>query len=240
MRIAVCDDSVSFQKQFTGIVREWDPGQCLECFSSGAELLKAAEKAPSFDIVFLDIYFPRENGMDIAVKIRKLSPETGIVFITVSEDYAVDAYSVNAVHYLVKPVTVEGVMESFRRFENLRAKPRSFLSLSIEQNNGTVYLDDISFIVSAGHIKEIHLTGGQVLCARMRFQELEEKLDENFLKLNKGTIVNMEQIRTMSSDYCLLRDGTKLSFSQRRRIAIRNTYEQFVYSRLFGKEDEAQ
>ncbi|MCD8338294.1 MAG: LytTR family DNA-binding domain-containing protein [Lachnospiraceae bacterium] len=236
MRIAICDDSVLFQEQFTNLVRRWDGTQCPECFSTGAELLKAAAEPPAFDIVFVDICFPGENGIDIAAKIRKLSPETGIVFLTCSEDHAVDAYTVDALHYLVKPPSAEDVREVFRRLEIFRSRQRPTLSLVVERNSVLVYLDTISYIISDGHAKEIHLTDGQILCVRMQLRELEKKLDETFLKLNKGSIVNMEQIRTMHTDYCLLRDGTKLGFSRRERAAIRGTYDQFVYSRLFEKE----
>ncbi len=45
MRIAICDDDEFFRERFTGVVKEWDPAQCPECFSSGAELLKAAVEA---------------------------------------------------------------------------------------------------------------------------------------------------------------------------------------------------
>ncbi|MCC8102801.1 MAG: LytTR family DNA-binding domain-containing protein [Clostridiales bacterium] len=220
--------------------REWDGTQCPECFSSGAELIKAAAELPAFDIAFIDICFPGENGIDIAAKIRKLSPETGIVFLTNSEDHAVDAYTVDALHYLVKPPTTEAVGEAFRRLESFRSRQRPTLSLAIERDTVTVYLEDIFYIVSDGHTKEIHLTDGRVLRVRMQFRELEEKLDKTFLKLNKGTIVNMEQIRTMNKDYCLLRDGTKLAFTRRERVAIRNTYDQFVYARLFEKEEECR
>lgn len=236
MRIAICDDDVLFQKRFTKMIREWDPTQCLECFSTGAELLRAAAGG-AFDLVFLDIYFPEENGLDVAARLQKVSPETSIVFLTVSEDCAVDAWSVNALHYLVKPVTAEGVEEAFRRLARLRSRPRRILTLPVDHDSVTVYLDEVTYIVSDGHAKNVCLTSGQTLRVRMHFHELEDKLDDTFLKLNKGTIVNMEHIRTMSKDYCLLRDGTKLTFTRRGRRAIEDTYEQFMYSRLFGEKN---
>ncbi|MCD8075332.1 MAG: LytTR family DNA-binding domain-containing protein [Lachnospiraceae bacterium] len=232
MRIAICDDSALSQIVFIDVVREWNPMEHPESFTTGAELLRAAEKVPAFDIVFLDIYFPEESGLDIAGKLRRISPGTAIVFITNSDDHAVDAYSMNALHYLMKPITKEGVREAFRRLENLRAKPRSILPLPIGRDSITLYQNEISYIVSDKHAKEIHLTDGQILRVWMEFRELEEKLDNSFQKLNKGTIVNMEQIRVMSKDFCLLRDGTKLAFSRREREKVQNAYDQFLFLRL--------
>ncbi len=122
MRIAFCDNSTLSQILFIDVVREWDSKERPECFSTGQELLKAAEEAPAFDIVFLDSYLPMENGADIAAKLRKISPETGIVFIVNSSEHALDAYSLHALHYLVKPIRVEDVCEAFRRLESFRQK----------------------------------------------------------------------------------------------------------------------
>lgn len=232
MRIAICDEDALSQEQLTQAVREWDPMQCPECFSSGAELLKAAAGGV-FDIVFLDTGFSGEKGLDVAVRLRKMSPETGIVFLAASGDYAIDAWSVNALHYLVKPVTAEDVAEAFRRLELIRSRPQRPLFRVAGRENITVYLDDISYIASDGHRKALYLTDGQVLRVRISFRELADRLDHSFLRLNKGTIVNMEHIRTISRDYCLLRDGTRFTFPRRGRTHIRNTYDEFVYSRLF-------
>lgn len=66
MRIAICDDSRKEQEQFINALHGWDPTRQPECFSSGAALLEAAREKPLFDIAFLDIYMPGENGVDIA------------------------------------------------------------------------------------------------------------------------------------------------------------------------------
>ena len=96
MRIAICDDSHSEQEQFIKALHGWDASRTPERFSDGASFLAAAKETPHFDIVFLDIYMPGENGVDIGKELQKLSPETGIVFVTTSEEHAVDAFSLHA------------------------------------------------------------------------------------------------------------------------------------------------
>ena len=115
MRIAVCDDEAKEREQFLQAMKSWDPDLTAEQFPSGASLLKAAKTPPPFDIIFLDIYLPGENGIDIASTLEEISPTTGIAFVTTSEDHAVAAFSVNALHYLVKPVTAEGIAAAFSR-----------------------------------------------------------------------------------------------------------------------------
>ena len=83
-----------------------------ECYFDGASLLDAARKQPPFDLAFLDIYLPGESGIAIAEALQSLSPETGIAFVSTSEAHAVQAFSLHALHYLVKPVTNEGIVEN--------------------------------------------------------------------------------------------------------------------------------
>lgn len=234
MRIAVCDDSVKDQEQFIKALQGWDPTRTPECYCDGASLLAAAGKPDQeyFDIVFLDIYMPGENGVEIATELKRVSPKTGIVFVTTSEEHAVEAFSLHALHYLVKPVTTEGVVEAFARLTQLTARKRPMISLNIGYERRAVYLDEICYLQSANHATEVYLSGGRQLRLWTPLNELEAKLDENFLKLSRGTIVNMEQIELMGVDSCILRDGTRLDFPRRERTAIRAAYDNFLFARL--------
>ncbi|MCD7883895.1 MAG: LytTR family DNA-binding domain-containing protein, partial [Lachnospiraceae bacterium] len=234
MRIAICDDNKQSQSLFLNVLNELEPNESAECFFDGASLLKEMRERPTFDIIFLDIYLPGENGIDIAGEIRKISPRTGIVFITNSLDFAVDAYSLNALHYLVKPVTKEGVEECFLRLKSLRSKPRSILLLNVGRDSITVGQDEIIYILSAGHAKEICLINNQIYRIWVSLEELESKLDDNFLKINRGTIANMEHIRQMSADYCLMDNGARLDFSRRKRADIMTVYDAWLFSHLAG------
>ena len=96
MRIALCEDDQMECKQFLKALKGWDPTRTAEVFYNGASLLEAARKEPHFSIAFLDIYLPKENGMEVAAKLRKISPETGLVFVTTSSEHAIEAFSLQA------------------------------------------------------------------------------------------------------------------------------------------------
>ena len=235
MRIAICDDSKREQEQFIKALHGWDPTRQPECFLTGAALLEAAKQEPPFDIVFLDIYMPGENGVDIAGELQKVSPETGIVFVTTSQEHAVAAFSLQALHYLVKPVTRSGIVEAFRRLTQLRQRQRPMATFPTGRGSSTVYLDEIYYLQSMDHAVDIYLTGSRQLRVWAALTELEQKLNDNFLKLNRSTIVNMEQIEQMGVDSCILRDGTRLEFTRRDRNTIRAAYDNFLFARLSGR-----
>ena len=232
MRIAICDDSKREQEQFIKALHGWDPTRQPECFLDGVALLKAAKQEPPFDIVFLDIYMPAKNGVEIAGGLQKVSPQTGIVFVTTSREHAVDAFSLQALHYLVKPVTTEGIVEAFRRLTKLHEKQRPMVTFPTGRGSSTVYLDEIYYLQSMDHAVDIYLTGGRQLRVWGSLTELEQKLNDCFLKLNRSTIVNMEQIEQMGVDSCILRNGTRLEFTRRDRSSVRAAYDDFLFSRL--------
>ena len=234
MRIAVCDDSVKDQEQFIKALQGYDPTKQPECYFSGASLLEAAQKSDHeyIDIVFLDVYMPGENGVAVAKELKRVSPKTGIVFLTTSEEHAVDAFSLHALHYLVKPVTTEGVVEAFRRLAQLAGRKRPMIALNIGHENQTVYLDEICYIQSTKHMKEVYLTGGRLIRVWTPMEELEKDLGGDFLKLGRGTLVNLEQIEQMGMDSCILRSGIRLEFPRRERSVIRAAYDNFLFARL--------
>ncbi len=241
MRIAICEDHRNEQVQFLDALHGWDPTRNAELFSDGASFLSAARTLPPFDIVFLDIFLPDENGIDIASELQKISPETGIVFVTTSTDHAVKAFSLYALHYLVKPVTSDGIAEAFRRLAQLRNRHRAAITLTAGRENYTIYQDEICCLESFDHIVEVSLTDGRVLRVRMPLSELEQKLDGTFLKINRGILVNMEHIEQLGANTCILRNGARLAVTIRKHNSIQAAYNDFLFSRLsernkWGKE----
>lgn len=237
MRIAICDDDKQEREQLIEALHGWDPTRQAECFSDGASFLEAAGTTPPFSIAFLDIYMPGENGMDIAKQLQTISPETGIVFVTTSKEHAIDAFSLHALHYLVKPVTTEGVVEAFRRLTRIHSAVQKSITLTIGRESRTIYLDEICYLQSSNHAIEIFLKDGRNIKVWMSLGEMEEKLSDSFLKLNRGTIVNMDYIEIMGTDICVLRDGTRLEITRQKRAAIRTVYNNYLFSCLSKRQN---
>lgn len=240
MRLAICDDDMREQKQLLQIIQDWDTAYNTEYFSDGASLLRAAELAPPFDIVFLDIYMPGENGIDIAGTLRQISPKTSIVFVTTSQDYAVNAFALAALHYLVKPVSARDVAEAFRRFDALHPHCRKFISFPERRGKQTVFLDQICYLTSSNHAVEVSLADGRQIKVWMPLNELMQKLGKNFLKINRGIVVNMDCIERMGTDRCVLLDGREFFLAVRERNAICAAYNDYLLDRYSHQAEEAE
>lgn len=232
MRVAICDDIEEEQKKIVQMLAECAIKEQVECFSTGEELLDAARQLPPFDIVFLDIYLEHEIGIEIAHRLKAYSADTGIVFVTTSADFAVEAYSLDVLHYLVKPITQEGVVEALRRWERVHNRNRPLLQLNVGRSSYTLYLDEICYILSMNHAKEIHMTENRVIKVWMQMDALASGLNKNFMELNRSTIVNMEYIEQIRRDSCVLRDGTRLEIARRRSADIQAAYDEYVFKRM--------
>lgn len=238
MRIAVCDDDRRDREQVLSALRDAEPEVTAESFSDAASLLEAARGTPPFDMILLDIYLPGENGIEAARAVLEAFPRTGLVFITTSRDYAVDAFSLHALHYLVKPVTAEGIVEAFRRLRELRPEAREPAALTLGRNGQRILLEEICTLTSANHAVEITLADGRQLRVWMSLGELEAKLSRSFLKLNRGVLVNMDFIEEMRADRCVLRDGRELFLAVRDRGTICAAYQDYLLDRFSRRKKE--
>ncbi len=236
MRIAICDDDLREQEQTERALLGWDSEKNAEKFKDGNALLEAARKTPSFDVVFLDIFMPNENGIDIAKELHSICADTCIVFVTVSRDFAVEAFSVHALHYLIKPVTTEGVVEVFNRFFETRRERRESIVLTIGSQRHTVFLDQIMLLENENHAVNVLLTDGRRLKVWMPLNELEKKMNADFLRINRGIVVNMAHIVNMGTDVCILKNEIHLPLAVRQKAAIRAAYDDYVFDRLSNQK----
>ena len=108
MNIAIVEDEVLFQNQIMKFVSTWNQEKGLilnfNPFSSCRQFLSTCNQDYEYDVVFMDIFLPNENGMEAAKRLRRKNKEVNIVFVTSSIDYAPNGYDVNALYYILKPL----------------------------------------------------------------------------------------------------------------------------------------
>ena len=112
LRIAICDDQptqlmliCSAAKQYFAEFQKYVAE--VYGFQNAMEFLDSLEQTGGYDIAILDICMPGINGVRVGTEIRKRKDPTEIIFLTTSNEFAVEAFALNAVHYLVKPFTQE-------------------------------------------------------------------------------------------------------------------------------------
>jgi DNA-binding LytR/AlgR family response regulator len=184
-------------------------------FSDGDEIVHRYKA--QFDIILMDIEMKFVDGMSAAEEIRRMDSEVIIIFITNMAQYAIRGYAVDALDYVLKPVSYFAFSQRLSRAIN-RMKKRETKTISISIRGGTVRLDaaNIYYIESQGHNLIFYTsTGSYEAVGTMR--DAEEKLtDLNFFRGNKGYLINLSHVEGVKEG-CAIVKGNSLLLSRARK-----------------------
>lgn len=118
MRAAVCEDVLEEAQWLSDMIYKWYADKGIEgevsIFEDAARFLFTREDY-SFDVLFLDIRMPGENGVSVAKHLRRLGDDMPIIFVTGEREYILEGYEVEALHYLIKPVQEKKIFECLER-----------------------------------------------------------------------------------------------------------------------------
>lgn len=207
LRIAIVDDDAGDAETLKGYVarycgeheREFSRGVSCAEFSSGEAFL--AEKE-SFDVVFFDIEMPGLNGMETARRLRDRNENVIILFITNMAQYALEGYEVQALDFVVKPLSYFEFSMKFNKIRRfLQKSGEKPLSLkTVEGECVRLTSDDISYVEVMRHYLEYHTSGGAYR-VRGTIKEAEEELSPyGFARCAKSYLVNLKKIRSVKGN----------------------------------------
>lgn len=174
---------------------------------------RALESGPggpdAIDVVFLDIHMPGLDGLDLARLLTGFAEPPLIVFVTAYEDFAVQAFDLKAVDYVLKPVRKERLAEAVRRVAQLRdTAPRIPVSepdpdhLTVELGGVTrfVAVDDITHVEAQGDYARLHTGKGSHL-VRIPLSTLEERWRaRGFVRIHRRHLVALRHISELRLD----------------------------------------
>ncbi len=246
MKIAICDDDINqlvvikaAMDQYA--VQHTEHAYAIECFDNPFEFLKHSEKTGGYDILILDICMPGILGTDIAKEVRDKKQKSEIVFLTTSKDYAVEAFTLKAAHYVVKPFTKEQFVGALDRAVE-KFKSKQIKNISIKLRNGDlsfVDLNEIMYVESFRHSQNVYLKSGESIEARQTLTHLwsifDEVLKGQFICPYKGFIVNQKSIRGIETDKIILKNGKEIPIVKRNFAAIKKQYFGFMFKRETDK-----
>ena len=231
MHIAILDDDRDEIYRIREMIFNIQGDYRVDEFLEGKKLLEAVESSETYDLLLCDVYMRDENGIEIARKVLQTAPMTPVAFITVSSEHAVDAFAINAIHYLVKPVCQEDIVEIFRRLDS-KTEPRHTLTIRIGRMINVLYQDEILRVEAHGHNTVITCANGSVYSIRKPFREINEMLDETFIQIKKGVTVNMSSISRMTYRNCVTKDGFTYLLRRDQAQEIRERYLMFLKKEL--------
>lgn len=164
-------------------------------FNKQSDAQKYLNKFP-VDLIFLDIEMPARNGLDFY---KVISQNTKVIFTTAYSEYAVDAFSVNAVDYLLKPFSFERFKTAVEKIKTSQdADEVRHLSIRADYKLHKINYEDIQLIEGLDDYIRIHLKDSSKITARSSMKSILEKLSEKeFVRVHRSFIVPVSDIRTI-------------------------------------------
>ncbi len=236
MNVAIVDDLQTDSKYLYTLLTNYCQNHNLmlhaELFSDGTEFIK--NFSPNkFDIVFLDIYMPNLNGMDTAKQLFKLDPNCHIIFVSTSADYAVESYDVNALYYVIKPISSEKLELVLNRCKEALIADNKYLTVTANKCTLNINFKDILYIETKLRKLGIHTTYDVITTSSTYSDFLNaNSLDERFIECYRGIIINMDHILKVLGIDFLLDNGEKLPIRQREQKQIKNQYMNYMFTHL--------
>ncbi len=233
INILICDDSKLSLDINKAYVNEYATknkvrAKCYTFQEISKELEKLYQTMP-IDIALLDIDFQRgEEGIELARKILKHSPLAIIIFVTSHEEYALDAYNLAAFGYITKPIDEKKFERVFTRaIVQLRGIRAIKNNHNIEfVSNGKKQLikeKNILYVEKSGHTVNI-VTEKQTFSVYDTLKNLEEKLSNLFLQVNKGTLVNRNFITDINDQTITITTGECFNIPGRKVKEVHAAY----------------
>ncbi len=244
MKIAVVDDTAADLKMETDYItnyfidnyRQLSSQLKITGFQNPREFIASFE-AETFDLIVLDIIMDGMNGIQLAEYIRTKDKTCSIIFVTNSEEFLKDGYSVFAVGYFLKPID-RHEKEFERTFEYICSKLGNVKELPIKvirNVNVKVPYSDIYFVdINENHKVRI-TTSEQEFITTMTYKDCSEILlnDKRFLECHYRIIINMDYVQSMKSEDFILKNGVAIPISQRRRRESKLQYMNYIVHKNF-------
>jgi len=239
VRTLIVDDQLLARELLRRMLKEESDIQIVGMPASGPEAVELINSlAP--DLVFLDVRMPELDGFGVLAQINPARMPV-IIFVTANDDFALRAFDVHALDYLVKPCAPDRLQTALNRarnqirrnqageihrrlgalLEDVKAQPQLAERLPVKSEGRIIFLrlTDIDWVEAADNYVKLH-TGSETHMLRETMTALESKLPSSrFLRISRSVMVNIEQIKELHPMFhgeyvVILRSGTKLTLTR--------------------------
>ena len=230
MRIAVVDD----EKKATDLIMKYikrfgeenDSVMETRVYENPNDFLSAYRS--DIDLVLMDIEMPGLNGIETARELRRMDPNVTLIFITNMAQYAINGYEVDAVDFVVKPVSYADFAMKIQKAMRYISQ-RQDAKVTVETSEGMVIvsISDIHYIEVVRHYLEYHTKHG-IIRTRGVMKETEEALrGYHFVRCNHGYLVNLKYVYAISGNMVQVA-GDELAISRNKKSEFLTEFTKYV------------
>lgn len=238
MHIAVVDDILedreSISQMLESFFQKYNIEFSISTFASAEEFLNVFEPEGT-DLCFMDIYMDGIDGMEAAKKIRAIDSECQIIFLTSSDQYVYEGYEVQALRYLMKPLTPDMLSKLIPVCIEKAELNQRRLSVTIGKTIKEIPYGKILYVNTEGINVKLHFFGSELkLSSHRTFSETVSPLlkDFRFITCGRGVVVNLSHVKELDKDCFIMDNHERVPVSRRQLAAASAAFVDYQFDHL--------
>jgi DNA-binding LytR/AlgR family response regulator len=208
-----------------------DKFENIECVKGFTKALDAIEilNTEKVDLLFLDINMPGISGIEF---LKSLTNPPKVIFTTAYRNFAVDAFELDALDYLVKPISFERFLKAINKFlghsksestaEITENQEKDYIILKADKKNYKIKFADILFVESLDNYVKVHASDLSIICYES-LAGIEKELSNDFMRIHRSYIINLTKIDVFTSAFVEIGE---------RKFTIGRNYKEEVLKKL--------
>ena len=231
MRIAICDDNQIevdlFKEHISGFLRrKGDYRYEISEYSAGYPLVEDVKEGKWYDVIVLDMVLEKENGLEIANRLRDIGYDGKIIFWTADDSHLQEAFDVGAMQYVVKGKEYGRMYSAIN--EILSHMRDEVLTFKTHGELHRLEYRQIEYVESKGRSCHIYTTDNQCFVTLGKLDDIEEELcDKIFLRCHQSYLVNMDHIQSVNENF-IMESGDIVQIRRRNHNEIKDKYENYI------------
>ncbi|MFI3236443.1 MAG: LytTR family DNA-binding domain-containing protein [Lachnospiraceae bacterium] len=235
MYIAICDDNQQDLCNIINLLEEYKlqhlSSLIYETFNKPESLLERM-KSKHFDLLILDIVMPTQSGLDLAKHIRTWDSNIPIMFLTSSEEFAIESYRIQVQDYLLKPIDKSDFFASLTHQKQQLLQRDSRIFVNTSKGIIQLFISTIVYIEIRNRKLLFFQTDGNIIEANGSIQEIEQALSvyPQFAKPHRSYLVNFYHVKSIDNTWIFTITGTYIPIARGNFMKLKNQYMNVLLS----------
>lgn len=243
MKLVICDDNLKDLNELESLLIKYGNHRSdicfeIEKFSDASTLLHKLQHSEAADIYILDIIMSQITGIDLGNEIRKNNALSIIIYVTTSDVFAMDAYNIHALRYLLKPIEENIFFEALDyTLSHMAARSDSVYVVKTKAGLKSILYSQIEYIENSSRKLKIYLTNGEKVTSIYIRESFEKEIEElinskNFVYVHKSFLINMNYVRTVLQNTVVMDSGINIPISKKKYSDVKREYLLFISNNI--------